>query len=115
MTNRYLIAFAALGALLAMEGHASEFDTAAGCTVQARPEAKKKKGVGLGGLLGAAKRAGVGNFLGRGIIPESGAAKAAVDVAGKAVEDAATKGVGQSGACSDRGQESQQREWRAID
>lgn len=114
MTYRRLIAFAALGAVLAGEGRASELDDAAGCAAQVQPEAKKK-GLGLGGLLGAAKRAGVGNFLGRGIIPEGGRAKAAAEVAGKAIDDAATRAAGEPGACRQAPQESQQREWRAID
>jgi hypothetical protein len=47
---------------------------------------KKKKGLGLGGLMGAARRAGVGNLLGTGYLLGNGkAAEVAGAVAGTAV------------------------------
>lgn len=53
--------------------------------VAAAPTEKPKKGVGLSGLLGAAKRAGVGNVLGAGVLGGSRGAQIAGAVAGTAV------------------------------
>lgn len=111
MNCRWLIAFAALGTLLAVEGHAKELGTASSCTTRVQPEVKK----GLGGLLDAARRGGVSSLLRRSIKPADGAAQAAIDVASKAVDDAATEATRQSGECVQKPQESQQREWHAID
>jgi len=108
MNCRWLIALATLGALLAVEGHANELGTPSSCTTGVQPDVKK----GLGGLLDAAKRAGIGSFLDRGINRANDAAQAAIDAAGKAVDDVGSQATGRPGACP---QKSQQREWRAID
>jgi hypothetical protein len=64
-------------------------------------EATKPKKKGLGGLMGAARRAGVGNLLGTGNLLGSGkAAEVAGAVAGTAV--AVGEGGNASGAIQDR-------------
>lgn len=56
------------------------------CQTTSPPEyPSKKKGLGLGGLLGAAKRAGVGDFLGAGMLGNSRAAQVAGTVGSTAV------------------------------
>lgn len=73
--------------------------------------APKKKGSGLRGLLGASNRAGVGNFLGSGILG-GGRAGAAGEIAGKALEQAESARGDTPGKCV---REPEQREWRAVD
>jgi hypothetical protein len=77
----------------------------------ANAPAPKKKGSGLRGLLGASNRAGVGNFLGSGILG-GGRAGAAGEIAGKALEQAETAGGNAPGKCV---RQPEQREWRAVD
>jgi hypothetical protein len=88
-------AFAGAALLCVLAPHAASAATCApsGSAEAAKP---KKKGFGLGGLVGAARRAGVGNLLGTGNLLGSGkTAEVAGEVAGTAF--AASEG-GNAGA-----------------
>jgi len=121
MSHRFsasvLLALAITGALITPGARAGQPMPGAECPA---PETKKKGG-GLAGLLGAAGRAGVGNFLGRGLIPEGGAASAAGGGAQRAIQAAENGAQRQGGACpqprdrSSQREQPQQREWRAVD
>lgn len=104
-----LLALAMTSVLIVPHARASQATGTAGCPA---PQAKKK--AGFAGLLGAAKRAGAGNFLGRGIIPQNETAKVAGEIAGKAIEGAANA-AGAASPCPEVREQPQQREWRAID
>ncbi|MNK09516.1 hypothetical protein D3C87_274780 [compost metagenome] len=111
-----LLALAMTGALIMPDTDADPSAPAAECPA---PEARKKSG--LGGLLGAAGRAGAGDFLGRGLIPEGDAARAVGEVAQRAIEAAGNGAEAQERACpqprdrSPQRDQPQQREWRAVD
>lgn len=99
----------ALIALFPLAGPAAAQATGDGCTVAAAAK-PKKKGLGLGGLLGAARRAGVGDMLGAGMLGDSRAAQVAGAVANVAAEAAAG---GQQVAAGARPCAAAPREWRA--
>lgn len=91
----------ALAAMLPSPASAKSNDPqATSCPLEApAASAKKRKGQGLGGLLGATKRADIGKMLGRGVLGDSRAAQVAEAVAGMAIEgsDAASAVAGTAG------------------
>lgn len=75
-----------LGLAMPLAGPVSAAEPREACRAESPQRPAKKKGLGLGGLLSAAKCAGVGNVLGSGILGDERAAQVAGAVTSTAVE-----------------------------
>lgn len=88
MTQHRLRAFVGAALLCALYAGPASAETCApsAATTEAQPAKPKKKGFGLGGILKAAKNAGVGDLLGAGnLLGDGKTAQIAGAVAGTAV------------------------------
>jgi hypothetical protein len=89
---KYPLAAAAAIAALSVPAHAFDDAAAAPCAATSPDQPKKKKGFGLGGLMSAAKNAGVGRMLGSGMLGRSTGTQIAGAVAGTAIQASGTGG-----------------------
>ena len=101
--------FLIVGASLLPRAPAMAAEPQISCAATSSPRPAKKKDLELGGLLGAAKRAGAGNLLGSGIIGEGEAARAA-EAAQAAAKTAAELARSSANNCNSKEPTAQRRE-----